>query len=222
MAQHPSREIPSELLDLAMRAIQHGSPKVSIHLEGMGFEFPAPIGWLLRIVAPGDCSPGAVPEAMHHAHRIGDDPDDLVAPAWLEGAPPHIALAPLFDCFRSAVENGWSASYERCTLEQQGIQRSLLGTGKTWMIGLRHKLTCSAHDWAAWTEGSDSDSQEYVLGMHEGRVPGLMAFGPPTSEPITTLSIHREPDVVIALLQRPAPGRRDVAYYSEDLDDWVL
>lgn len=42
-------DVPQELLDLARRAVGRGFDRVVLGFEGLGADFPAPVGWLLHL-----------------------------------------------------------------------------------------------------------------------------------------------------------------------------
>lgn len=49
MKTHPDRTPPAELIYLVRLAIRQGLDTVSLHFESLGADFPAPIGWMVNL-----------------------------------------------------------------------------------------------------------------------------------------------------------------------------
>lgn len=227
----PERSVPQGLVDLAILAIRCGAHKVSLGHDSLGFDFHAPIGWLLWIT---QYDPALQPEGDDDEdednsalewHQIGCDPSDITAPAWLaesaaDGSDDLVVIEDLLELFQAGVANGWDVAYERHESEHLIFQ----SIAKTYSIenpsGMRHQLRATANNWAydsiAHARG-DHALTEVVLSVCEGSQPDVLAFSDDGGT-------HRQVEWshAAALLRTTAPDFVPVAYFDYQLERWVL
>lgn len=218
-ASGPDRSVPQDLVDLAVLAIKRGAESVFLGHESMGFEFGAPIGWIMWI---REASEDGLPKKRAHmiSHQIGCDFDDFVLPEAFAGD--EIEEQPVIDVlvelFEAGVKNGWGVAYERQILEHMNWMRTFEEHGLE-PFGMRHELRGNAAHWGydeAARERGDRVSTNVVFSIREREEDDPVVFSDDGGT-------HRKVDAqhVEALLRAPAPNTVPVAYFDDDLDEWV-
>jgi hypothetical protein len=217
----PDRSVPQELVDLALLAIKRGATNVALVHESLGYDFHAPIGWLLWITR-GDAE--LVPENELRVelitHQVGCDFDPT--PAWLcaPDVPEQTVIPELIDLFEVGIKNGWSVVYERKEADHHFFSRVFNERGLPLTLGMRHSLRATAHNWAydeAARERGDQLSVEASLSLREGEIRDLVAFANDNDD-------HRQVDQahVESLIRKAAPFFVPVAYHDADAEEWVI
>jgi hypothetical protein len=220
----PDRSLPQELIDLAVLAIKRGALSVSLGHESLGYEFQAPIGWMLWISEADEN--GMRKERAHLiSHQIGCTFDDFVLPEVFADAPEEPVIDVLVELFQTAVKNGWDAAYERRMIEHRSFEVIHAERGLTSPFGMRHELRCGAHNWSydqAARDRGDRVSTQAVLILGLPVEPGSteptdpIAFTDHGGEHRQTTRSHIE-----ALLSNTAPHFVPVAYFDDELETWV-
>ena len=215
----PDRSVPEQLIDIAVLAIRRGAQRVSLLHEGLGADFPAPIGWLLRIRRLED------PEHPKHGHtdflnhQVGCDLGDLVAPAWLAEASDAVVIDELVELFEIGIRNGWSVSYEREMFEHAILQQSIGKRGVTLTFGMRHKLEADASNWfysfRPFAPANVVSTNAY-LSIREGESRDVIAFADDGGSHRQVSQVH-----IDALIRQQAPNSAPVAYYDEEQEGWT-
>ncbi|MDX3020032.1 hypothetical protein [Streptomyces acidiscabies] len=217
-APAPDRAVPVELIDLAERAIRAGSPQVRLLHESLGYDFPAPIGWILGIAGP-DWHHG---EYFSLTHQIGCSIEETLAeaPAWLKHAPADApVINELAELFRRAVQNGWGAVYEAKRQDAEMRNDSLRGLAEEHgrpvvQFPVWHELRCRATNWDYDEEARAAGapvSTEVTLSANEGQKPDRIAFADGT---------RIERATARQMLAEPAPWSVPVAFFDEEHDRW--
>lgn len=217
----PDRTVPQELVDLAVLAIKRGALSVSLGHESLGYEFQAPIGWILWINEAGDDGFPKEGSTVMINHQAGCDFDDFVLPAWLAGddVPEQPAIDQLIDLFEAGIKNGWNVAYERKMFDHQSFQEVARKLGYTDETGMRHRLTGNASNWhydQAARDRGDQVSTEATLSICEGETPEPLAWSNDGGEPRQV-----QPTDVEALLTAQAPNFVPVAYFDDETEEWV-
>lgn len=240
---HPvDRTVPASMIRLITLALETGLDKVSLGFEGMGHDFPAPIGWLLHLRRL-DCY--ATDEQggnfLTVSVRVGEEATAYVGPmhsanpyldeaqiaAWITaprpGARPYTAeeclsLAQDVQVFLAAVANGWEASRELRRGDALSLEEHLPSGQPRPVVT---KYSYSALNWFYNTKkhpgyrknGTEvSQSLTLIKAAITATTPYYCAQG---MERISEVSLREK-------LGSPAPFTAPVAYTNEELDDWVL
>jgi hypothetical protein len=218
----PDRTIPEELIDIAVLAIRRGAQRVSLLHEGLGADFPAPIGWLVRMRMNDYPPHPAKKRSVHFDHQIGCELD-TTAPGWLLDEPDQPVIDELVELFQIGARNHWQVSYIRDYLDHavmQSLARERPEHPRLAQFGMRHRLEATAHNWgyddAAAARG-DQISTEASLSIRDGENPDVVAFSNDGGK-------HRQvtQERVTELLREFAPNAARVAYYAGDEGGWVL
>lgn len=221
----PDRSIPQELIDLALLAIRRGAQSVSIGHEGLGYDFPAPIGWMLWIhrVEHGAEGTADGDHAMI-THQIGCDLGDIVAPAWLteaaaDGTEDAIVIEGGLELFETGLKNGWAMSYTREQREHGVWLRTCAREGFEDDLGMRHVLKGYAANYGWTPESTEPTSVEISLSIYPSnrRLPldgeSVSMIGDEYSD-LDRAQFE-------SMLQATAPGFAPVAYVDDELEEWV-
>lgn len=216
----PDRSVPQQLVDIAVLAIRRGAQRVSLHLEGLGADFPAPIGWLLRITRVDDprLRSGRHRDYLHH--QVGCDLGDLVTPAWLASADDAVVVEELVELFTSGIVNGWSVTYERDVFDHAVMRELAEEDGRALRFGMRHKLEADAANWSYSIDPhapASVISTNVHLSIREGEPRDVVAFSDDGGTHRQVTETH-----IADLLRQTAPHHAPVAYWDTNLEKWVL
>lgn len=218
----PDRSIPQELIDLALLAIKRGAQSVSLGYEGLGYDFPAPIGWLLWIHrfehGVDDAADGT---HTMLTHQVGCALDDILPPAWLataaaDGTPDATVIDGHLELFEAGVKNGWGMTYTRQFRQHEVWTRTCARSGMQDTIGLQHVLKGNAPNWSRTPDSTAPTSVELSLAVHE-KQPTKAVAGVIADE----YSVISRSSFESSLHTR-APGFARVAYADDELEEWVL
>lgn len=220
VATGPDRSIPQQLIDLAILAIKRGAHRVDLIHEGLGYEFPAPIGWLLWIhrFEHGTAEDSRDAHKLI-THQVGSSLERLTAPEWLalsaaDGTPDAHVLDGYLELFEVGVRNGWEMSYIREQREHGVWNRTLDGRPDT--LGMRHVLKAGAPNWARNAESDEPTSITLSMSVHE------LEPAKAVVSQITREHTLLDRPTFEALVQKQAPWFAPVAYADEALEEWVL
>lgn len=221
----PDRTVPHELVDLAVLAIRRGAQRVSLGHESLGYEFQAPIGWMLWI---GEADENGAPKrrATLISHQVGCSFDDFVLPEHLaaDDTSDEPVIDSLLELFQAAVKNGWDASYERNIMEHKSFAKIAKEHGVE-PYPMRHQLNCTASNWG-YDEAARDRGDRVSTNLHLGLGLPVSAVEPHPTDPVAFSDDggeHRQVDEahIAALLNETAPNFVPVAYFDYDLDEWV-
>ncbi|MFI9629223.1 hypothetical protein [Streptomyces sp. NPDC052042] len=221
------RKIPAALVGLAEEALRSGGiDEVFLGFEGLGADFPAPIGWIMHLhrVEEVLLAQAGLPDEGNHlmvSAQVGNGPTAFVGigqdyldaegiQQWIARPRPEEAEAPLgdlgdADLLITAVRNGWS------------ITRKL----DRYVESARCGYTFHALNNGYAVEGSTSHHSTGApvsRQLHLSR-PALPAA--PWSHALAGAT-RVPPQDVITEISRRAPWYADVAYFDEVADEWVV
>lgn len=220
------RTVPGELVDLAVLAIRHGAHRVSLGHQSLGVDFSAPIGWICWITEKDPIlHPDPKARSFLLRHQIGDDLEEIQAPAWLteridSATEPVTVIDELVELFQAGIRHGWSVKYERGEGEHEIFRKVAEKHGDAAAFGMRHDLTATATNWgydAAAAARDEHVSTELTLSMREGLERDAIAFSDDGGT-------HRQvdPSHVESLMRRQAPDFAPVARFNDELEEWML
>jgi hypothetical protein len=219
----PDRTIPEALVQLALLAVRRGAHEVGIHHSGLGYEFRAPIGWIVRIRRDEHHYDVKTVDDLWEEHQIGCDVAEITAPAWLvasaaDGTPDAPTIAGYLELFEDGLRNNWEMTYTRHTREH-GVHLKVmtdLATEKPYVdsMGLRHSVKGYSFAYRSRT----GKSHEISLSGYE-----LDAAGESIYEIADSGKKHgpRDRARAVQLLTNPAPGYVPVAYFDKARERWV-
>lgn len=216
----PDRSIPEELIALATLGIRSGAHEVTISHSGLGFEFKAPIGWILRIRrfdrhfrnidAEGD--------RFSFEHQIGCDIAEAKAPDWLleqaaAETPTPAVIEDYVELFATGLRNGWDMLYSREMADHAIWQGFCEQQGIPDALGMRHRL----RGYAFAHRSRSGKSVEITLSRHE------LNDEESVYEIVSSGERHGVRDRARAeqLLTTTAPGYTPVAYFDDTREEWV-
>jgi hypothetical protein len=234
------RTVPKELLDLARLALLHEFDGVHLTFESLGADFPAPIGWLLHLVR---VSPELVGEADQDGRRrnsvivsarIGQAPQALVAadaPYWdveeirewiLAETPAGPAstererdqAAADADLMIEAWKRGWSA--ER-TVDRSMAMLMKKRTGRDGR--LFEKFVFDAPNRAANVPGHNQYCMSRIRQTGEWI---HVRDNDKQYSNVSRVSAEEAADDVLRRVHATPPRHTEVAYFDDDLQEWVL
>jgi len=208
------RSIPKQLLDIATQAIRRGSARVALVHESPGYDFPAPIGWVLWVRGPELHLPAVDQHPPHLiCAQIGDDPSEYELPHWLAERDEQPVIENLVTLFETAVRNGWDAVYERDIIGHHAMLRAAERLGLA-PVGMRHSLEVTATRWGY--TGDEPSTAGGSLSQREGTPEDTVAFWSKTGD-----SIEVTPADAEGLMKAAAPWSVPVAYFDTETDEWV-
>ncbi|WP_424862997.1 hypothetical protein [Streptomyces sp. MMS24-I29] len=221
------RTIPAALVGLAEEALRSGNvDEVFLGFEGLGADFPAPIGWIMHLhrVEEVLLALAGLPVESNHlmvSAQVGGEPtafvgigqDYLDAEAirqWITHPRPVEAGAPIgglddADMLITAVRNGWSITRK--------IDRNF-GSA-------RCGYTFHALNNGYAIEGSASHHSTGAPVSREFRLSRPALPAAPWNHALAGAT-RVAPEDVIAEISRRAPWYADVAYFDVAADEWVV
>lgn len=243
------REMPVELVELMTAALAGGNiDEVSLVFEGMGYDFYAPIGWFLYLtkVAPeltfATAQPDAIeqgpstllvsaqvnspePTAYLGADPLGGEPRYWNAEeiaAWIE-APrdvhavgPHISVPSDHVAMAiAAAKLGWSVTRQ---VNRYGFHRAPAQSRPDVPASVSYRFTAHNYAYADMAEkrhcdSSDDLSLSFALGTSDGK--STWSYGLRGAERI-------DPAHIVAAIGQTPPWHAAVAYFDNDVEEWVL
>lgn len=236
------RTPPASMLRLIKLALETGLDKVSLGFEGMGYDFPAPIGWLLHLRRLD--SYAADEEEGNYltiSARIGHEAEAYVGPvdneepylneeqiaAWITAPRPgardytpeeKAQFAQDTELFLAALEKGWQSSRGLRREDALGLEEHLPSQTPRPLVT---KYNFAALNWFYGIEGHAgynkngtevSENLTMIKAAITATAPYYCARG------IERIS----QETLLAKLATQTPFFAPVAYNSEELDDWVL
>lgn len=201
-----------EILEVALEAIKRGALSVSLGHESMGYEFPAPIGWMLWIDEKDDTKDTPITTSLV-THQIGCSVEDIVLPEGLRDKPEEAVVEKFIELFIEAFKNGWSADYVRETTR-------FGDDSDGWTVNL-HKMSFSAPNWDYHAKGGRKNGEQVSVNVH------ISQFLERPSETLVWVDdggVHRSValDYAEDLLRKDAPNRAPVAHFDDAKGEWVI
>jgi hypothetical protein len=245
------RTLPADILELASLALTSGLDEVHLMFEGLGADFPAPIGWQLLITRvdpmfelwPENHSsenqsgrPGGVPDYLRVTAQIGSEASAFRQPsqaywgseeiaAWLStpragisgpSAEEKAAHERDADRMIAAWRHGWSAEralrrHTKASLEHRAPYETAPMVVSYRYSALNHFYNTEGHP------AHRSNGTDISVDIHLSRKDLCGAdwlYSAVGSERVPVRD-------ALARVTRRAPWYADVAYFDEDVEEWV-
>lgn len=222
------RTMPQAFVELAERSLKTGTlDYVSIGFEGLGADFPAPIGWLLHMNRFGQVllhQTGLSEQGNHMfvSAQVGEEPsafagvgeDDLDAEEisqWINHPRPGIAGPTIMDVddvelMITALRNGWTASRE--------ITRIGTQIGVTYVFeALNNFFNVEGHPTHRSTGAS--------LSRRISLVSTVRSQAPQQAHAAFIDGTTATAQMALAEIHEQAPWYADVAYFDDDQEEWI-
>ncbi|MFC9755200.1 hypothetical protein [Streptomyces sp. NPDC056921] len=236
------RTIPASLVELAQRALRSGRiDEVFLGFEGLGADFPAPIGWIVHLnrVETTLAAQLGISDVNNHlvvTSQIGSEPRAFVGidrpmmdaeaiTAWIDLPRPTDSGEPIADLgdtetLITAVRNGWSVQRELRRADHMIMSRHApaemcdrLPLGASYQL---HALNNFYNVKDTPSHRSTGAPVSRTIFLRRDAVPA----GPWLSAMAEGTRIS--PESAISEISVRAPWYADVAYFDEDTETWIL
>lgn len=251
MTKTIDRTLPAEMIDLARLALSTGLDEVDLGFEGLGADFQAPIGWsmiLFRMTDPGTAQHkqehlritaqvGEEPSAYHPDHYPAEGMwGSAQIRQWILATPSHPDLAVSPARLGRAAETermvqawklGWSASRTLGWGEKLNFERRYSHLGE---LPLPVSYRYGSLNWFYNSEGHpehrDNDTEvSYDIRLSRQGFDGKWIYisdGMDTLEDGGRQIRHMSIEDAHARVAEAPPWHAEMAYYDDELEDWVL
>ncbi|MFF3127033.1 hypothetical protein ACFVRD_33080 [Streptomyces sp. NPDC057908] len=236
------RTIPASLVELAQRAVRSGRiDKVSLGFEGLGADFPAPIGWIMHLnrVETTLAAQLGISDVGNHlmaTSQIGSEPRAFVGidrpmmdaeaiTAWIALPRPTDSGEPIADfgdaeMLITAVRNGWSVQRELGRADHMIMSRH---APAEMSDRLPLRASYQLHALNNFYNVEDTPSHRST-GAPVSRSIFLRRDAVPASPWVSAMAegTRISPESAITEISVRAPWYADVAYFDEDTETWIL
>ncbi|MFJ5725500.1 hypothetical protein [Streptomyces sp. NPDC093149] len=236
------RTIPASLVELAQRALRSGRiDEVFLGFEGLGADFPAPIGWIMhlnRVETTLAAQLGTSDEGNHLVvtSQIGSEPKAFVGidrpvmdaeaiTAWIDLPRPTDSGEPIGDLedaelLITAVRNGWSVQRELRRADHVITSRH---APAEMPDRLPLQASYQLHALNNFYNVEDTPSHRSTDAPASRRI-YLRRDAVPASSWVSAMveGSRTSPESAINEISGRAPWYADVAYFDEDTETWTL
>ncbi|MEV7952898.1 hypothetical protein [Streptomyces sp. NPDC088141] len=236
------RTIPASLVELAQRALRSGRiDEVFLGFEGLGADFPAPIGWIMHlnrveITLAAQLGISDVGNHLVATSQIGSEPGAFVGidrpmmdaeaiTAWIDLPRPTGSGEPIADLgdaemLITAVRNGWSVQRELRRADHMITSRH---TPAEMPDRLPLQASYQLHALNNFYNVEDTSSHRST-GAPVSRMIFFRRYAVPASSWVSAMAdgTRISPEGAVNEISVRAPWYADVAYFDEDAETWIL